>query len=59
MSELLELAEAYYMVARDLERNARDQLAIATRLNGYADALCEQNMRETPAAVSEPEAVKP
>jgi len=44
---LLALAESYYAVAKDLERNAHEQLAIAGRLNRYGDQLCEQNMRET------------
>jgi len=46
MTEKLTLAEAYYMVASDLQRNAMEQLSIAERLNNIADNLCEQNMRE-------------
>lgn len=48
MSDLLKLAEHYYAVAADLERNAREQLAIAERLNRYADTLCEQNATQRP-----------
>jgi hypothetical protein len=43
---LLELADAYYTVARDMEKNAQEQLNVARRMNQYADMLCEQNMRE-------------
>lgn len=53
---LLELAESYYTVARDLERNAREQLAIAERLSMHADRLCEKNIRETSP---EPQGDKP
>jgi len=42
----LELAEAYYTVARDLEVNAQEQLRIATMLSQAADRLCEKNMRD-------------
>ena len=46
-SPKLTLAECYYIVARDLESNAREQLRLAEQLNRHADVLCEQNIRET------------
>lgn len=45
-SPKLAMAESYYAVAADLERNAREQLLIAERLNRYADMLCEKGMEE-------------
>jgi hypothetical protein len=48
MSGLLELAEHYYVVARDLEFHARRHLEVAELLNRTADRLCEENMRRSP-----------
>ena len=50
MSELLKLAEAYYMVARDLDWHAQEFGRVAGLLNRRADAYCEQNMREAAEA---------
>ncbi len=47
-SPLLELAEHYYVVARDLESQGREQLRVAALLRLHADQLCEQNMRQSP-----------
>jgi hypothetical protein len=46
MSELLEKAEAYYMVAADLRRQGESQLEMARYLSGVADRMCEENMRQ-------------
>ncbi len=43
----LAMAECYYAVARDLQHSAQEQLRMAELLNRRADALCEQNMRES------------
>jgi hypothetical protein len=47
MSHLLELAEHYYAVARDLEAHAYDLNKMGQNLFEIADHLCEQNMKET------------
>jgi len=44
---LLELAENYYAVARDLEDRARRQLDMAKYLAQCADQMCEQNIRNS------------
>jgi len=56
VSELLDLANHYYIVAADMERHARHQLEIAKQLNEHADRLCEQNIRRcSPNPTSEQE----
>jgi len=45
-TEKLTLAEAYYTVAADLERQADWYAETASNLNRLADALCEASMRE-------------
>lgn len=49
MTPKLELAEHYYAVARDLERQGQFMLNAAQMCNALADQYCEQNMREQPA----------
>lgn len=48
MSELLDLANAYYTVAQDLERRGNELLAQAEYLSTCAGRICEENMRLTP-----------
>lgn len=48
MSELLKLAEAYYMVAHDLDLHAQEFARVANLLNRRADVYCEQNIAEAP-----------
>lgn len=50
MSELLELAEMYYAVAKDVESKARYALEVAAMLHSHADKLCEENMKQQPAS---------
>ena len=42
----LAMAEAYYMVSRDLERDACEKQTIAKGLNRIADQLCEKNIAD-------------
>lgn len=44
---LIELAEQYYAVADDLQRNAIRQSEVANSLRIAADKYCEQASRET------------
>lgn len=46
MSELLKKAEAYYAVAADLQQQGQAQLEMARYLNGVADRMCEETMRQ-------------
>lgn len=46
MDERLKLAEAYYMVASDLQRQAECILNMAKNLDRMADRMCEDNIRE-------------
>lgn len=56
MSELLELAEHYYFVARDLRAQAVKLNEMATYLEAVADRACEANIKRTAqAAVPETE----
>jgi hypothetical protein len=41
----LQLADQYYEVARDVERQAQFMMETARMLNAIADQLCERNMR--------------
>ena len=45
-NQLLALAEAYYMVARDLEYHSQYMGDAAKFLAGRGDAICEQNIRD-------------
>ena len=47
MSELLQMAEHYYAVARDLEWRAARMHEMGKNLFDIADRLCEQNMKQT------------
>lgn len=49
----MELVESYYAVAADLRRNAEEQIAIATRLERYADQLSEHQIRQKSPGVEE------
>lgn len=53
VSELLELAESYYKVARDLKRRGEDMLMTAEILAKTGDALCEENMKRVAAEKKE------
>jgi hypothetical protein len=55
--ERLALAEAYYLVARDLQMHANEFARVAESLNRRADMYCEQNAAATapPAPGSTPE----
>lgn len=53
-SHRLELAESFYAVGRELRARAQHDIGIAKFLERYADALCEENMRETPPKVPAP-----
>jgi hypothetical protein len=42
----LKLAEAYYLVARDLEWHAQEFTRVADLLNIRADTICEQKISD-------------
>jgi hypothetical protein len=54
MSELLNLADHYYVVARDLMVNGERTIETAKMLAKIADALCEQNIAKEAAAAPSP-----
>ncbi len=43
-SELLAMAESYYIVARNMEMQGRKFLEMSELLSGMADRMCELNM---------------
>lgn len=53
----MDIIEAYYVVAADLERNGRHYLSTAEHLSRIADALSEARMREK--SLPDVEATKP
>jgi len=48
--ELIERADRFYAVARELEADAAFTLRCAEMLNRHADAMCELNMKNQKAA---------
>ena len=46
-SPLLDLAEAYYKVAADLDATGQQYIETARMLANHADQLCEANIKET------------
>ena len=48
MTDLLKLAEAYYTVANDIERQIADLTQMMNHARTSADQLCEMNIREQP-----------
>jgi hypothetical protein len=58
VNDLLELAEHYYAVARDLEWRASRMHDMGKNLFKIADNLCEENIRQT-APKPEPTEVTP
>lgn len=47
MSDLLDLANQYYAVAADMRHRGEHLLSVSAFLSQYADALCEQNVRNS------------
>lgn len=45
-SRLVQMAEHYYAVAKNLKGSARHQLDMAECLEQIADSMCEQSIRE-------------
>jgi len=54
--ELIERADRFYAVARELEADAAFTLRCAEMLNRHADAMCELNMKnqKPPADLMQP-----
>ena len=55
MSELLDRAEAYYLVAKETEIRGHEILRMAKELYEMADRLSEENSRGTPLPGKQPD----